>query len=241
MCSLGSSVKYKRVLLKISGESLAGAKGFGHDSSIIDAICNDVASAVSLGVQVCIVVGGGNFLRGSSSTFKSERASHDYMGMLATAINALALQNSLDRARVPSRVLSAIQMTELCEPYVRLRAIRHLEKGRVVIFACGTGNPFFTTDTAAALRAAEVNCDVIMKGTRVDGVYSGDPEKDSSAVRYDRISYNDLISMRLKVMDTAAISLAMENAIPIIVFNIGVGGAFCNLIKGADAVHTLVS
>lgn len=233
-------VKYSRVLFKISGEALMGSRLCGHDMEVIDQLCKGITDIYKLGVQVCIVVGGGNIFRGASASLSGcERASSDYIGMLATIINALILQNFLEKNSVNSRVLSAIPMATVCEPYIRRKAIRHLEKGRVVIFAAGTGNPFFTTDTAAALRAVEMNCDVILKGTQVNGVYSADPEKNEDAIMYDRLSYMDLLTRDLKVMDASAVSLARENSIPIIVFSLK-GEKIVNIIKGLGT-YTMVS
>ncbi len=235
-----SEIKYSRVLFKISGEALMGSKQFGHDMETIGELSKGIVEVCNLGVQVCIVVGGGNIFRGTSASLSGcERASSDYIGMLATTINALILQNFLEKNLVASRVLSAIPMATVCEPYIRRKAIRHLEKGRVVIFAAGTGNPFFTTDTAAALRAVEMNCDVILKGTQVNGVYSADPKKNEDAVMYDRLSYTDLLTRDLKVMDASAISLARENSIPIIVFSLK-GEKIVNIIKG-QGTYTIVS
>ncbi len=225
---------YKKVLLKISGEALMGKGSYGHDQQIIRRICMDIKAVTEAGVEVCLVVGGGNIYRGmSGAEHGMERASADYMGMLATVLNALALQNELEKIGVETRVLSAIQMMEICEPYIRRRAIRHMEHGRVVIFAAGTGNPFFTTDTTAALRAAEMGCDAILKGTQVDGVYSADPKKDKKAKRYSTLTYSQVLKNDLKVMDAAAISLARENDIPIIVFSIHTLGEFERVIHGA--------
>ncbi|MHC3898135.1 UNVERIFIED_CONTAM: UMP kinase [Wolbachia endosymbiont of Nasonia longicornis] len=235
-----SEVKYPRVLFKISGEALMGSKLFGHDMEVIDKLSKDIVEVCNLGVQVCIVVGGGNIFRGASASLSGcERASSDYIGMLGTVINALILQNFLEKSSIVSRVLSAIPMTTICEPYIRRKAIHHLEKGRVVIFAAGTGNPFFTTDTAAALRAVEMNCDVILKGTQVRGVYSADPKKNEDAVMYDRLSYTDLLTRDLKVMDASAISLARENSIPIIVFSLK-REKMVDIIKG-QGTYTIVS
>jgi uridylate kinase len=212
---------YKRVLFKISGEALMGDQKFGIDPKTIERICRDIKSALSLGVEVCVVVGAGNIFRGVDGEADGmERASADYMGMVATVLNALALQNCLERLNVDTRVLSAISMMQICEPYIRRRAIRHIERGRVVIFAAGTGNPFFTTDTAAALRANEMGCDVLMKGTQVDGVYSADPKKDKKAKHFAQLSYHEVLVRDLKVMDASAVSLARENQIPILVFSI---------------------
>mgnify|MGYP006266754573 CR=1 FL=1 len=219
---------YRRVLLKVSGEALMGESEFGIDLPTVERISREVQAATELGVEICLVVGGGNIFRGLSMAARGmERASADYMGMLATVMNALAVQNSLEGIGVDTRVLSAIEMQSICEPYIRRRAIRHLEKGRVVIFAGGTGNPFFTTDTGAALRAAEMGCEALFKGTQVDGVYSADPKKDAAAVRYDRISYRDILTRDLQVMDQTAVSLTRENGIPIVVFSLkdGIVGA----------------
>jgi len=224
---------YRRVLLKISGEVLMGAGQFGLDAETVDRIAGDVRSVHAMGVQVGLVIGGGNIFRGLSGAAAGiERASADYMGMLATVINALALQNALERIGIATRVLSAIPMSTVCEPYIRRRAIRHMEKGRVVIFAAGTGNPFFTTDTAAALRASEMGCDALLKGTKVDGVYSADPKKDKRAKRFATLSYLDVLSRDLKVMDASAISLARENRIPILVFSIEDRGGFADVVSG---------
>lgn len=208
-----------------------GEKGFGIDSSIVDSIAKEIKKVVDMGAKIAIVIGGGNIFRGVEASAKGmERASADYMGMLATVINALALQNALEKNNVPTRVQSAIDMRELAEPYIRRKAMRHLEKGRVVIFAAGTGNPYFTTDTAAALRAMEIGADVIMKATKVDGVYSSDPIKDPKAKKYDTISYIDVLKKGLSVMDSTAISLCMDNNLPIVVFN----------LKGRDNIKKVV-
>ena len=226
-------MKYNRILLKVSGESLMGGGQFGHDPETISRICFDIKEVHDAGSQVCLVVGGGNIFRGiSGAAGGMERAGADYMGMLATVINALALQNNLERIGVESRVLSAIPMQSVCEPYIRRKASRHMEKGRVVIFAAGTGNPFFTTDTAAALRAVEMGCDAIFKGTQVDGVYSADPKKDKNAIRYENITYKEVLTNDLAVMDAAAISLSRENKIPIVVFSIQDKGSFLKTAKG---------
>ena len=225
--------KYRRVLVKVSGEALMGEGQFGIDIATVDRIAKDVAEAAATGVQLCMVVGGGNIFRGLAGSAKGiDRATADYMGLLATVMNALALQAGLERAGVASRVQSAIAMNNVCEPYIRRRAIRHMEKGRVVIFAAGTGNPFFTTDTAAALRAAEMNCDAMMKAAQVDGVYSADPKKDPNAVRYDSLSYHDVLARDLKVMDASAISVSRENGIPILVFSLGDSGALARVLAG---------
>ena len=225
---------YRRVLLKLSGEALAGEQlSQGIDYSIVSRIANDIADVHRRGVDISLVIGGGNIVRGrSASDAGMERASADYMGMLATVINALAMQNSLEGAGISTRVLSAIPMSSVCEPYIRRRALRHLEKRRVVIFAGGTGNPFFTTDTAAALRATEMNCDVLMKGTQVDGIYDSDPKINPNAKRYNSLSYLDVLSKDLKVMDASAISLSRENNIPIIVFSIHDTGEFEKVVFG---------
>ncbi len=225
--------KYRRVLVKVSGEALMGDGQFGIDIDTVDRIAKDVAEAAATGIQLCMVVGGGNIFRGLAGSAKGiDRATADYMGMLATVMNALALQAGLERAGVPSRVQSAIAMNNVCEPYIRRRAIRHMEKGRVVIFGAGTGNPFFTTDTAAALRAAEMNCDAMMKATQVDGVYSADPKKDPKAVRYDSLSYHEVLARDLKVMDASAISVSRENRIPILVFSLGDKGELARVLAG---------
>lgn len=224
---------YKRVLLKISGEALMGEQNYGQDQKVIERICRDVKNAMELGVEVCLVVGGGNIFRGIQGAANGmERASADYMGMLATVLNALAIQNTLERMGMDTRVLSAINMMQVCEPYIRRRAERHLQRGRVVIFAAGTGNPYFTTDTAAALRANEMGCDLMLKGTQVDGVYSADPRKDKKAKHFDRLTYHEVLVRDLKVMDQSAISLARENQIPIMVFSIHEEGNFSQVICG---------
>ena len=236
-----TSSPYKRILLKLSGEALMGSQGHGIDLTVIDKIASEIKEIYEYGLQIAIVIGGGNIFRGLSAAAKGmERASADYMGMLATVLNALALQNTLENKGVATRVQSAIEMRELAETYIRRRAVRHLEKNRVVIFAAGTGNPYFTTDTAAALRAMEIGADVIMKATKVDGVYSADPVKDSSAVKYDRLSYLDVLQKNLKVMDATAISLCMDNSLPIIVFNLNVPGNIKKIVAG-ESVGTLVS
>jgi uridylate kinase len=225
--------RYKRVLLKLSGEALMGAGEYGLDAETVGRVAGEIKAVLAMGVQVAVVIGGGNIFRGVSGAAKGmERASADYMGMLATVINALAMQNALEQLRVHTRVLSAIPMSTVCEPYIRRRAIRHLETGRVVIFAAGTGNPFFTTDTAAALRASEMGCDALLKATKVDGVYSADPKKDPSATRYDRLDYLEVLARDLGVMDASAISLARENRIPILVFSIQSPGGFAEIMQG---------
>jgi uridylate kinase len=235
-----TSLRYKRVLLKVSGEALMGKGSYGLDSATVNAIAEDIFAVTKLGIQVGLVIGGGNIFRGvSGAAAGMDRAQADGMGMLATVINALAMQNALEKAGVPTRVQSAIPMASLCEPFIRRRAERHMEKGRVVIFAAGTGNPYFTTDTAAALRAAEMGCDALLKGTQVDGVYTADPRKDPLAERYEQLTYLDMLARDLAVMDAAAISLARENKLPIIVFNIHEPGAFTAVMKGEGRFTTV--
>lgn len=225
--------KYKRVLLKISGEALMGKREFGHDPDTLDRICSEIKEVHKKGVEICLVVGGGNIFRGiAGAAAGMERSSADYMGMLATVMNALALQNILEQKGVSTRVLSAIPMMTVCEPYIRRRAMRHMEKKRIVIFAAGTGNPFFTTDTAAALRSIEMNCDALLKGTQVNGVYNQDPRKHPKAKRYKEITYNKVLSNELGVMDASAIALMRENKIPIIVFRIHDKGNFNDVVHG---------
>jgi uridylate kinase len=225
--------KFGRVLLKVSGEALMGAQNFGIDIATVDRIAADVKDAASAGTEVCLVIGGGNIFRGIAGAANGiDRATADYMGMLATIMNALAMQAALERDGVPTRVQSAIPMMSVCEPYIRRRAIRHMEKGRVVIFAAGTGNPFFTTDTAAALRAAEMNCQAMLKGTQVDGVYTADPKKDPGAKRFETLSYHEVLSRDLQVMDASAVSLSRENKIPIIVFSIQTRGQLAAVLRG---------
>jgi uridylate kinase len=237
----GTAQKYSRVLLKISGESLMGQRAYGIDTEMVATVAKEVKDVVAGGVEVCLVIGGGNIFRGvSGAAAGMERATGDYMGMLATVMNALAMQNALEQLEVPVRVMSALPISAVCEPYIRRRATRHLEKGRVVIFAAGTGNPFFTTDTAAALRASEMNCTALLKGTRVDGVYSADPEKDPTATRYDRLSYLQVLSDDLRVMDASAISLARENNIPILVFSIEDSGGFQRVLN-EEGAFTIVN
>ncbi|MBV1798317.1 UMP kinase [Siccirubricoccus sp. G192] len=238
---MSMSPSYKRVLLKVSGEALMGGRDYGLDTATCRAIAEDVRGVIALGVEVCLVIGGGNIFRGiSGAAAGMDRSQADFMGMLATVMNALAMQSALEKVGVPTRVQSAIAMESVCEPYIRRRAIRHMEKGRVVIFAAGTGNPFFTTDTAAALRAAEMGCDALLKGTQVDGVYSADPRKNPQAERYLTLTYLDILSRDLQVMDAAAISLARENRLPIIVFNIHEPGAFTAVMKGEGRFTTVV-
>jgi uridylate kinase len=231
---------YRRVLLKLSGEALMGPLGYGIDLPMVNSIAADIKAVHAMGVQVCLVVGGGNIFRGVSAAGTGiERASADYMGMLATVMNALALQSVLERCGLHTRVQSAIPMTTVCEPYIRRRAIRHMEKERIVVFAAGTGNPFFTTDTAAALRAVEMGCDALLKGTQVDGVYSADPKKTADAERYERLTFHDVLARDLRVMDTSAVALARDNEIPIVVFSIHTRGAFASAVCG-DGRFTIV-
>ena len=236
-----NSFHYKRVLLKISGESLMGKQAYGIDTDMVLRVAEEIKGVSEQGMEVCLVIGGGNIFRGvSGAAAGMERATGDYMGMLATVMNALAMQSALEQKNVPVRVMSALPISAVCEPYIRRRAMRHMEKGRIVIFAAGTGNPFFTTDTAAALRASEMNCDALLKGTRVDGVYDSDPEKVANAKRYDALSYIDVLSRDLKVMDASAISLSRENDIPILVFSIYNLGGFHSVLKH-DGAFTLVN
>ncbi|MGG5821052.1 UMP kinase [Falsiroseomonas sp. HW251] len=233
--------RYRRVLLKVSGEALMGARDYGLDLKTLNQIATDIRDVVNLGVQVCLVIGGGNIFRGiAGASAGMDRAQADGMGMLATVMNALAMQNMLEKVGVHTRVQSAINMASLCEPFIRRRAIRHMEKNRVVIFAAGTGNPFFTTDTAAALRAAEMGCDALLKGTQVDGVYSADPRKNPKAERYVTLTYLDMLARDLAVMDAAAISLARENKLPIVVFNIHEPGSFTAVMKGEGKFTTVI-
>jgi len=239
--SPSKKMNFKRVLLKMSGEVLMGPNEFGLDPETVDRVAQDIKEVVDSGIEVCVTVGAGNIFRGVSGASQGmDRTTADYMGMLGIVINALALQNSLERLGVQTRVQSAIRMDTICEPYIRRRAVRHMEKGRVVIFAAGTGNPYFTSDTAATLRASEMDCDAIMKGTKVDGIYSADPMKDPSAERYDEISYMDVLTKNLRVMDSTATSLAMENNIPIIVFSIREPGNIAKVLKG-EGTCTVVS
>jgi uridylate kinase len=232
---------YKRVLLKVSGEALMGKRDYGLDTETVNAIAADIGVVVKMGVEVSLVIGGGNIFRGvAGAAGGMDRAQADYMGMLATIMNALAMQSALEKHEIPTRVQSAIPMSSVCEPYIRRRAERHMEKGRVVIFAAGTGNPFFTTDTAAALRAAEMKCDALLKGTQVDGVYSADPRKNPQAERYEELTYLDVLARDLNVMDAAAISLSRENKLPIIVFNIHAPGAFASVMRGEGLFTRIV-
>jgi uridylate kinase len=225
--------QYQRILLKLSGEVLAGDGVFGIDSDKVAALAEEIAEVARTGVQIGLVVGGGNFFRGVAAAARHmDRVAADHMGMLATVINALALQDALEKAGTPTRVMTAIEMHQVAEPYIRRRAIRHMEKGRVVIFGAGTGNPFFTTDTAAALRAAEMSCDAMLKATQVDGVYDADPKKVPGAKRYDSLSYHEVLAKNLQVMDAAAISLSRENGIPILVFSLGEPGGLAKVLRG---------
>src|SRR5258705_4954870 len=231
--AMAPEIRYRRILLKISGEALMGKREFGLEPEMVERVAREVQAVNRLGVEVCLVIGGGNIFRGvAGASLGMQRASADYMGMLATVINALAMQNALEQLGVQTRVQSAIPMASVCEPYIRRRAQRHMEKGRVVIFAAGTGNPFFTTDTAAALRASEMGCQALMKGTKVDGVYSADPKVDPKAMRFDRLSYLEVLSKDLKVMDASAISLARESKIPVVVFSMQKDGALADVLAG---------
>ncbi len=233
--------KYKRVLLKMSGEALMGPREFGLDPATVARIAADVKDVVEMGVEVCIVVGAGNIFRGVSGASNGmDRTTADHMGMLGIVINALCMQNALENIGVKTRVQSAIQMDQVCEPYIRRKAMRHMEKGRVVIFAAGTGNPYFTSDTGASLRASEMNCDLIAKGTKVDGIYTADPFKDPQAKKYDHVTYMDILTKDLKVMDATAVSLARENKIPVMVFSIREEGNFARVIQG-EGSFTIVS
>jgi uridylate kinase len=233
-------LRYQKILLKVSGEVLMGDQGFGIDTATLERTAEDIAEVVKTGVELCLVIGGGNIFRGVSLAGRGmERAQADYMGMLATVMNALALQGALEKIGVYTRVQSAIPMEAVCEPYIRRRALRHLEKGRVVIFAAGIGNPFFTTDTTGALRAAEMGCDALFKGTSVDGVYTADPKKDPSAQRYEELSYQEVLAKDLRVMDASAISLMRDNQIPIVVFSIRERGNFLNVLKGQGVFTTI--
>jgi uridylate kinase len=232
---------YRRVLLKLSGEALAGRQGYGIEPEMLGRIAEEIREVVDLGVQLAVVIGGGNIYRGlAASAGGMDRATGDYMGMLATVINAMALQDAIEKAGVPTRVLSAIDMRSVAEPYIRRRAIRHLEKGRVVVFAAGTGNPFFTTDTAGALRAVEINAEAILKATKVDGIYTADPDKDASAVKLPRVGYIEVLNRGLQVMDTTAISLCMDNKLPIVIFDLTRRGNIRRIITG-EPVGSVVS
>ena len=232
---------YKRIMLKLSGEALMGGQQYGIDLAVLDKIASEIKDIYGLGIEIAVVIGGGNIFRGLAASAKGmERASADYMGMLATVLNALALQNALENSGVVTRVQSAIEMRELAEPYIRRKAVRHLEKKRVVIFAAGTGNPYFTTDTAAALRAMEIGAEVIMKATKVDGVYSADPVMDPAATKFDRLTYIEVLQKDLRVMDATAISLCMDNNLPIIVFDLNTAGNINRIVRG-ESVGTLVA
>ena len=235
-----SASVYKRILLKLSGEALAGNQGHGINSATIKQIAKDIKQAHDTGVQIGLVIGGGNIFRGVAASAEGmDRASSDYMGMLATCINSLALQDALEKENVPTRVQSAIEMNEIAEPYIRRRAIRHLEKGRIVIFGAGTGNPYFTTDTAAALRAMEINAEILMKATKVDGIYDKDPTKNTDAKRYEKITYIDVLKQGLQVMDSTAISLCMDNKLPIMTFDLAKNGNIFKAVVG-EKIGTLV-
>ena len=236
-----SALTFKRVMLKISGEALMGEQAYGLHPPTVERIANEVKTVHDLGVEICLVIGGGNIFRGLQGSAQGmERTTADYMGMLATVMNALAMQSALESLDVFTRVISAIPMDQVCEPYIRRRAVRHLEKKRVCIFAAGTGNPYFTTDTAATLRATEMTCQAIFKGTKVDGVYDKDPEKHADAVRYDDVTYNDVLAKRLGVMDASAIALARDNRLPIIVFSLDEPGGFKGILAG-EGTYTTVS
>jgi uridylate kinase len=233
-------MKYKRILLKLSGEALMGEKQYGIDIDRVAQYAKDIQAVHAQGIEIALVIGGGNIYRGlSAEKAGMDRVQADYMGMLATVINSMALQDALEKVGVKTRLLTAIKMEQICEPFIRRRAVRHLEKGRIVIFGAGTGNPYFTTDTAASLRAVEINADVVLKGTRVDGIYTADPEKDATATRFDEISFADVYSKNLNVMDMTAFTLCQENNLPIIVFDMNKPGNFLKLAKG-EAIGTLV-
>ena len=234
--------KFQRVLLKVSGEALMGSQSYGIDVSMTEKIAKEVKQAHDNGLQIALVIGGGNIFRGLSAAAGGiERSTADYMGMLATVMNALAMQSALEQQGIQTRVMSAIPMTTVCEPYIRRRAVRHMEKGRVVIFAAGTGNPYFTTDTAAALRAAEMNCDALLKGTQVDGVYDSDPKTNPDAKRYDQLTYQKVLADDLRVMDTSAVSLMRDNLIPIIVFSVHIEGGLDSVMRGKGVCTTISS
>jgi uridylate kinase len=232
---------YKRVLIKISGEALMGPQGYGLHPPTVERIAGEIKDVHDMGVEICLVIGGGNIFRGLQGSAQGmERTTADYMGMLATVMNALAMQGALESLKVFTRVISAIPMDQVCEPYIRRRAVRHLEKGRVCIFAAGTGNPYFTTDTAATLRASEMNCEAIFKGTGVDGVYDSDPRKNPDAKRYTTISYDEFLQKNLKVMDASAIALARDNKLPIIVFSLNEPGGLAGILRGEGTYTTVV-
>ena len=240
MSGASSGLRYKRLLLKLSGEALVGKAGYGIDVDVVMRLCGDMKEAVAAGAELGVVVGGGNIFRGLAGAAKGmDRATADYMGMLATVMNALALQNGLERLGVQARVLSAIPMPTVCEAFVRSKALHHMESKRIVIFAAGTGNPFFTTDTTAALRAVEMNCEALGKATQVDGVYSDDPRKNPKATRYDKLTYGEVLARDLKVMDGAAIALARDNALPVIVFSIEEPGNLLKVLRG-EALATVI-
>ncbi|UCH66268.1 MAG: UMP kinase [Ignavibacterium sp.] len=235
-----SNLKYKRVLLKLSGESLMGSKGFGIDNKVLEFFASEVRKVHEVGLELGLVIGGGNIYRGLSAKSQGiDRATGDYMGMLATMINSLALQNEIEKEKIPTRLMSAIKMEAVAEPYIRRRAIRHLEKGRVVILGAGTGHPYFSTDTAASLRAVEIEADVIIKGTRVDGVFDSDPEENPNAVKFDSISYLDILKKNLRIMDLTAVSLCQENELPMVVFNMNLEDNLLKLVTGED-VGTII-
>ena len=237
----GSGAAYRRILLKLSGEALMGAQNYGIDVDVARTVAQEIKAVRELGVEVAIVVGGGNIFRGvSKSAGNMDRSSADYIGMLATVMNGVVLQDALEKLEVHTRVISAIDLPQLAEPFIRRRALRHLEKGRVVIFVAGTGNPYFTTDSAAALRALEIKADVILKGTKVEGIYSADPMKDTAATRYDHITYQEVLERQLRVMDASAISLCMDNDLPIVVFNMRVPGNISRVVRGEDGIGTKV-
>jgi uridylate kinase len=237
---MDSDHKYKRIMIKLSGEALAGEGKLGYDTAIVRKLAEEIKAARALGIEVALVIGGGNFFRGAiGETLGMERATGDYMGMLATVMNALAMQDALEKTGVPTRVMSAIEMRSIAEPYIRRRAIRHLEKGRVVILSAGTGNPFFTTDTAASLRAIEIGAQILMKATKVDGVYDKDPVKHKDAVRIERIPYLDVIQKQLRVMDLTAISLCMDNKLPIVVFNLFADDSIVRVARGENIGTTI--
>ena len=239
--SITPKTAYRRILLKLSGEALMGEEGFGIDPKVLDRMAQEIKELVELGIQVGLVIGGGNIFRGLAGAAQGmERAQADHMGMLATVMNALAMQSALEAIGVPTRVQSAIPMHTVCEPFIRRKAIRHMEKGRIVIFAAGTGNPYFTTDTGAALRAAEMSCDAMLKGTQVDGVYSADPKKEPDADRYDELTYQDVLARDLRVMDASAVSLLRDSNIPIVVFNLHEEGSLHNVLTG-QGVCTVIS
>ena len=234
-------LKYKRVLLKLSGESLMGSKGFGIDNKVLEFFAREVKKVHEVGLELGLVIGGGNIYRGLSAKSQGiDRATGDYMGMLATVINSLALQNEIEKENIPTRLMSAIKMEAVAEPYIRRRAIRHLEKGRIVILGAGTGHPYFSTDTAASLRAVEIEADVIIKGTRVDGVFDSDPEKNPNAIKYNSISYLDILKKNLRIMDLTAVSLCQENELPMVVFNMNLEDNLLKLITGED-VGTVIN